>query len=95
MGVLGNAANARKKTPGNVGNGGASGCATPQNRTTEPLHPPRHTPAILAGAGGGWEAQTGSQCPGFGRIFFAYGPNFFFFFVRPAPLTTYARRIFS
>ena len=77
VGGLGNAANARKKTSGNGGNGWASGCATPPNRTTEPLHPLRTHPPF-------WRVLEEAGRPNRGavqRFFFACRPNFFFFFL--------------
>ena len=67
----------REKKPQAMGAmGGGEGANPPQNRTTEPLRPPRHTPAILAGAGGGREAKSGRSA----TIFFRLQAQFFFFF---------------
>ena len=93
---LGNAANARKKTSGNAGNGWASGCATPPNRTTEPLHPARTRPPFrwaLVGAGRGYRGAVH-------WFFLRLQAQFFFFFsAKPGPcphtLGGYFRDFFS
>ena len=69
--------------------GGGEGANPPQNRTTAPRYPPRRTPAILAGAGGGWVVAGGPDwlaVPRFGQSFFSLaGPIFFFFLRNPTP----------
>ena len=90
----------REKKPQAMGAmGGGEGANPPQNRTTAPLHRARCTPAILAGAGGGWVVAGGPDrlaVPRFGQTFFRLRAQFFFFFsAKPDPLTAYARRIFS
>ena len=89
----------REKKPQAMGAmGGGEGANPPQNRTTAPLHRARCTPAILAGAGGGWVVAGGPDrlaVPRFGQTFFRLRAQFFFFSAKPDPLTAYARRIFS
>lgn len=68
--------------------GGGEGANPPQNRTTAPRYPARHTPAILAGAGGGWVVAGGPDrlaVPRFDQCFFRLRAQFFFFFCETRP----------
>ena len=64
------------------------GANPPQNRTTAPRYPARHTPAILAGAGRGWVVAGGPDrlaVTRFGQNFFRLRAQFFFFFCETRP----------
>ena len=67
---------------------GGEGASPPQNRTTAPRYPARHTPAILAGAGGGWVVAGGPDRLAVSRFrlcFFRLRAQFFFFFCETRP----------
>jgi len=80
-----------KKPQAMLAMGGRVGAPPPQTAPLSPYTRPVHT-RHSGGCWWGLGVGIGAQYTGF---FSACRPNFFFFFVRPAPLSTYARRIFS
>ena len=68
--------------------GGRVGAPPPKTAPLSPYtRPDTHPPfwRVLEGAGWWPEAQTGSQCPGLGRVFFRLQAQFFFFFCETRP----------
>ena len=80
-----------KKPQAMLAMGGRVGAPPPQTAPLSPYSRPVHAHP----SGGRWWGLGVGIGAQYHDFFFACRPNFFFFFVRPVPLSTYARRIFS